>query len=239
MLTALEGKTQYVYYHLMGEPLCHPELPSFLRMAADRGYRSVLTTNGTLLHKRGGELLSAPLHKVSISLHSFEEGDDDAFWQYLSRVAEFAEAATQKGTIVVLRLWNQGFDGGRNDRILAFLRDRIEGDWTKNSRGIRIRDKLHLEYGERFEWPDREAPLRGERVRCYGLCDQFGILSDGSVVPCCLDSDGVMTLGNVFEEDLGEILSGERARAIADGFRRSVGAEELCRRCGYAERFLK
>ena len=238
VLTALEGRTRFLYYHLMGEPLSHPLLPKFLEMAAERGFRSVLTTNGTLLKKRGEELLAAPLHKISISLHSFEEGGEDAFWRYLSQVSDFAEAASKKGIIVVLRMWNRGFDEGRNDRILSFFRDRIEGEWADNSRGIRIHDKLHLEWGERFEWPDPQAPLGGERVRCYGLCDHFGILSDGTVVPCCLDSDGTLALGNLFSEELSDILSGERASAIADGFRRGVAAEELCRRCGYAERFV-
>ena len=237
VLMALEGQTRFLYYHLMGEPLSHPLLPKFLEMAAERGFRSILTTNGTLLKTKGDALLSAPLHKVSISLHSFEEGDETTFLRYLSEVAEFSERASRQGIIVVLRMWNQGFDEGRNDRILSFFRDRIEGEWVKNSKGIRIHDKLHLEWGERFAWPDANAPLGGERVRCYGLCDHFGILADGTVVPCCLDSEGGLSLGNLFSEPLSDILSGERARAIADGFRQSVAVEELCRRCGYAERF--
>ncbi len=239
VLSSLEGKTEYVYYHLMGEPLCHPELPLFLRMAKERGFRSILTTNGTLLNKRREELLASPIHKVSISLHSFEEGGEFAFWRYLTEVAGFAEAASKQGVIVVLRMWNRGYDEGRNDRVLSFFRERIEGEWTENSKGIRIHDKLHLEWGERFAWPDLQAPLGDERVCCYGLCDHFGILSDGRVVPCCLDSEGTLTLGNIFSEELSDILSGDRARAISEGFQKGIAAEELCRRCGYARRFLK
>ncbi len=238
VLDQLGGQTKYVYYHLMGEPLCHPELPLFLRMAKERGFQSVLTTNGTLLKKRKQELLNAPLHKVSVSLHSFEEDGEEAFLRYLSEVAEFSEAASQKGIIVVLRMWNRGFDEGRNERILAFFQEKIKGEWAENTKGIRIHRKLHLEWGDRFAWPDREAPMGDGEVFCYGLADHFGILSDGTVVPCCLDSEGTLALGNLFGQELSEILSSSRAQSIADGFRQHRAAEELCRRCGYARRFL-
>ena len=236
ILEQLEGKTQYVYYHLMGEPLTHPELPLFLQMAADRGFKSIITTNGTLLDKVGQELLDAPLHKVNISVHSLEQGDST---EYLSRVAAFADAASRAGVLISLRLWNKDHDGGRNEDTEAFLRQKLPGDWQENSRGYRIREKLFLEYGDRFEWPDRDAADRGEQVFCYGLRDQFGILCDGTVVPCCLDSDGVIALGNVLTEELTDILNSPRAKAIVDGFSCRKATEDLCRRCGYAQRFSK
>ena len=89
----LQGKVQFLYFHLMGEPLTHPQLPLFLQMAAQRGFRSVITTNGTLLRRCGETLLAAPIHKISISLHSFEGADEDAHRAYLSQVADFAGAA--------------------------------------------------------------------------------------------------------------------------------------------------
>ncbi len=237
VLDALDGQTKFVYYHLMGEPLTHPDLPEMIRTATARGFRSVVTTNGTLLKKRGGELIVAHPHKVSISVHSFEGGSEQAFASYLATIADFADAASAAGIIVVFRLWNKGCDEGRNARIEAFLRERFTGEWTPNSRGVRIRDKLHLEWGDRFVWPDKDAPDGGDEVFCYGLGDHFGILSDGTVVPCCLDSDGVINLGNVFEQPLTEILTSPRAQAMVEGFRRRSVTEDLCRRCGYARRF--
>ena len=238
ILDQLTGQTEYIYYHLMGEPLTHPELPLFLKTAAQRGFRSVITTNGTLLNKRGNEIIAAGVHKVSISLHSFEEADEAAYHRYLSQVAKFADAAANAGIIVVLRLWNRGCDGGRNALAVDFLRSRIAGDWAENSRGIRIRDKFYLEWGDRFQWPDQDAPVQGEKFFCYGMRDHFGILCDGTVVPCCLDSEGVINLGNVFTDDLSAILASQRATAIARGFERRIAAEDLCRRCGYAQRFV-
>lgn len=237
VLEQLSGKTSYIYYHLMGEPLTHPELPEFLRMAGERGFRSVLTTNGTLLEKRGQALLDGRLHKISISIHSFEEGDAQSHRRYLEQIAAFAARAAQAGTIVCLRLWNRGFDGGRNDSTLAILRELFPQEWAENNRGYRLRDRLFLEWGDRFEWPDLAAPLGPEAVFCHGMKDQFGILCDGSVVPCCLDSEGVITLGNVFSQNLGEVLQSPRAQAMVQGFGCRRASEELCRRCGYAQRF--
>ena len=238
ILNQLEGKTQYIYYHLMGEPLLHPELPKCLELAAARGFHSILTTNGTLLKKRGHEILRAGIHKISISLHSFEGSNEASHRAYLQEVADFADAAANAGIVVVLRLWNRGFDEGRNDTTLHFLRSVIDGQWGENSRGIRIRDKFYLEWGDRFQWPDKDAPVQGEQFFCYGMRDHFGILCDGTVVPCCLDSEGVINLGNVFTDDLSAILSSPRAEAITKGFARRTASEELCRRCGYAQRFV-
>lgn len=237
VLDRLAGHTRYLCYHLMGEPLTHPELPGFLEMAADRGFRSVITTNGTLLKKRGAELIRAKPHKVSISLHSFEEEDPQAFARYLAETADFADSASRAGIITVFRLWNRGFDDGRNQTALDFLHARLEGPWAENTRGYRIRDRLFLEWGDRFQWPDRDAPEQGSDVFCYGLRDHFGILCDGSVVPCCLDSDGVITLGNLFEKPLEEILDSPRAKEMLRGFACRTATEDLCRRCGYARRF--
>lgn len=238
VLEQLAGQTKYIYYHLMGEPLTHPQLPRFLEMAGNHGFRSVITTNGTLLDQRGEAILAAGVHKVSISLHSFEEEDDLAFRNYLQKVADFAEVASKTGTIVVFRLWNRGCDSGRNEMALSLLRSRLNGPWAENTRGYRIRDKLFLEWGDRFRWPDKEDPVQEEQVLCYGMRDHFGILCDGSVVPCCMDSEGVITLGNVFQQELSQILCSPRAEAMAEGFARREAVEDLCRRCAYARRFL-
>lgn len=238
ILKQLQGQTSYIYYHLMGEPLVHPALPEYIRLAGEGGFKSIVTTNGTLLSKRKDELLSAGVHKVNISLHSFEQGSEDEHKRYLCELSDFAKTAAEQGTIVVFRLWNKGFDGGKNDFVLDFLKAQIDGEWKENTRGLRIKEKLFLEWGERFEWPDEQAEMKGDRFFCYGLKDQFGILCDGTVVPCCLDSDGVIALGNIFKEDLDTILNSPRAKAMVEGFQCGKATEDLCRRCGYAQRFV-
>ena len=233
----LSGVTQYIYYHLMGEPLTHPSLPDFLDMAAEQGFRSIITTNGTRLAEVGERLPAHGVHKVSISLHSFEGDIKEKHIQYIKKCADFADKASKYGVLTVFRLWNKGYDEGRNDITLSILHECFPSEWCENERGARIRHKFHLEWGERFDWPTMDIPPIGDRVFCYGLGDHFGILSDGTVIPCCLDREGDIALGNAFDGDLCEILSSERAENIRDGFARREAREELCKRCGYARRF--
>lgn len=233
----LQGVTRYIYYHLMGEPLTHPLLPEMIRVANARGFRSAITTNGTLLPQRGAELIDAGVYKVNISVHSFEQGSLDAYLSYLNGCMDFAEQASKAGVLVILRLWNNGVDEGRNVDIVERLKARFPEPWHWGSRGARIHDKLHLEYGDRFRWPDMTAEDQGDQVFCYGLKDHFGVLCDGSVVPCCLDHEGDITLGNLFTQDAEEILHSPRAEAMRKGFACRHATEELCQRCGYARRF--
>ncbi|MBE6551296.1 MAG: radical SAM protein [Ruminococcaceae bacterium] len=239
----LKGKTEYLYYHLMGEPLTHPLLPDFIEYASSMGFRSAVTTNGSLLAEKGDALIEKGVYKVSISVHSFEDGEKEEYERYLSDCFDFADKASKKGVLTVLRLWNKGYDNGRNISTLELLEKRFpkgkDNEWHEGRRGVRIRDKLHLEYGERFEWPDMNAKEYGSDVFCYGLKDHFGILVDGTVVPCCLDSEGNIPLGNIYESSADEILSSARAVDMFNGFSVRKASEELCKRCGYAQRFNK
>lgn len=239
----LRGITEYLYLHVLGEPLTHPMLPTFIEYAKTCGFKVAITTNGTLLRERGEALILAGAYKVNISLHSFEGENEDKQTAYIRECIDFADRASQAGVLTVLRLWNIGHDGKnavidkRNAKTLELLHERFEGNWALGARGARIRDKLHLEYGEQFEWPDMNAEYLGESVFCHGLGDHFGILADGTVVPCCLDAEGDMALGNIFESDIRNILASEKALAIKEGFVKKKAVEELCRRCRYARRF--
>lgn len=233
----LVGVTDYIYLHVMGEPLTHPDLPELIKCATRKGFKCAVTTNGTLLDSRGDELISSGVYKVNLSVHSFESGEEERYRAYIQSLIHFADKASSAGVLTVLRLWNKGCDGGLNDSTLEMLKTGLLGEWKWGTRGARIRHKLHLEYGDRFEWPDVEADFVGESVFCYGLGDHFGILCDGRVIPCCLDREGEITLGNIFDTPVRDILSSPRARAMACGFERRCATEELCKRCGYATRF--
>ena len=238
LLPKLRPWTDFLYFHLMGEPLCHPQLSSFLQTAGEQGFKVILTTNGSLLANQQPTLLSAAaLHKVNISLHAFEANDlDIPFETYLQNCFEFGKAA--EGTkLVVYRLWNQGGADKRNEEILTMLEQYFPKPWVHERKGIRIGDRVYLEYGDKFDWPDLSAEDLGEQVFCYGLRDQIGVLCDGTVVPCCLDHEGDLALGNLFTADLETILETDRAKAILNGFQQKVATEELCRKCGYARRF--
>ncbi len=234
----LRPYAEFLYFHLMGEPLCHPQLKEFLDIAHGNGFRVILTTNGTLLPRQQALLLSSPaLHKVNISLHAFEANDLSVpFERYLADCFAFGQAA-KGGPIVVYRLWNHGGADRRNNEILESLRLAFPEPWITQRQGIRLADRTYLEYGDKFDWPDLQAEDGGKKVFCYGLRDQLGVLCDGTVVPCCLDHEGDLTLGNLFRQELSDILESPRAKAIYDGFSRKQASEDLCRRCGYARRF--
>lgn len=238
LLPKLRPYADFLYFHLMGEPLLHPLLERFLELAGKHGFKVILTTNGTLLQKQQHVLLKSPaLHKVNISLHAFEANDPSIpFSEYLQGCFQFGQAAEGK-KLVAYRLWNQGGQDKRNEEILAALRRFFPAPWTTERRGTRIGDRVYLEYGDKFDWPDLSAADGGEAVFCYGLRDQLGVLCDGTVVPCCLDHEGDIALGNLFTQSMDEILESPRAKAIYEGFSHRKAAEELCRRCGYARRF--
>lgn len=238
LLPKLRPWSDFLYFHLMGEPLCHPQLERFLHLAGDAGFKVILTTNGTLLNKQQEILLSSSaLHKINISLHAFEANDLSVpFSQYLSQCLDFGQAATGK-KLVVYRLWNQGGAEELNGRILTALKSAFPEPWNEERRGYRLDERIYLEYGDKFDWPDLSAEDGGKNVFCYGLRDQVGVLCDGTVVPCCLDHNGDIPLGNLFHQSMEEILSSPRAVAIYEGFQHKTAAEELCRKCGYARRF--
>ena len=238
ILPKLRSYTDFLYFHLMGEPLCHPHLAEFLQLAGDFGFRVILTTNGTLLAKQQRLLLDAPaLHKVNISLHAFEANDYAVpFETYLADCLAFGQAAAGS-KIVVYRLWNQGGADAYNTQILNQLHAAFPNPWVQERMGTRIAPKTYVEHGDKFDWPDLSAPESDAPQFCYGLRDQLGVLCDGTVVPCCLDHEGDIALGNLFTEDLDHILNTPRAQAIYNGFSGREAVEPLCRRCGYARRF--
>ena len=240
MLVRLRPWTDYLYFHLMGEPLCHPRLQDYLHMAGEMGFRVILTTNGTLLQKQQEMLLASPgLHKVNVSLHAFEANDLQVpFEEYLRQCLAFGKAA-EGNKLVSYRLWNSGGLEELNGHIIAAMEQAFPGPWVQERKGIRIGQRVYLEHGDKFDWPDLSAADCGEQVFCYGLRDQIGVLCDGTVVPCCLDHEGDLALGNLLEMPLAEILETPRAKAMFDGFAAGRAAEELCRKCGYARRFQK
>lgn len=242
LLPKLRPYAEYLYFHLMGEPLLHPELSRFLKIAGDYGFRVILTSNGTLLKKRKAELLeAASLHKINLSLHSFEANERGAdFDEYLSACLELGRIpAPERNFIVAYRLWNGGGADRLNGRIESAMHAAFPGDWDAVRGGFRLSDRVFLQYGEKFDWPGYSPEERNENTFCYALRDQIGVLSDGTVVPCCLDRNGDLALGNLFSQSMEEILNSERARSIYEGFSRRTAAEELCRQCGFVKRFQK
>lgn len=238
---------EQVCFHLMGEPLTHPRFAEFVRVCAEAGLPVNLTTNGTLLTPaRADALLDPAVRQVNFSVHSFAAnfpGRDPG--PYLEPLFAFARRALQvrPDLYVNYRLWNLAGAGAAENAGLvarvgrAFgveLEDRAD---VRRGKSLRVAGRLYLNFDTRFDWPSPAAPLRSSSGTCRAVSRQIGILSDGTVVPCCLDKEGVVALGDATRRTLEEILAGERAQAMARGFREGRLAEDLCRRCTFAARF--
>ena len=226
----LRGRAIFLYFHLMGEPMLHPLLPDFIRMAREKGFNTVLTSNGTLPLK-AMRLLSSLPHKVQLSLHSHESNGKGILAEYIDKVMQFAIPAAEQGTCVVLRLWNQGGRESENEQVMQLLEQYVQKPWIERPDGYRLCDNLYLEFDRKFEWPEVKKEDTSHSVFCKALHKQIGILSDGSLVPCCMDHDGDITLGNLFTQSLDEILESPRAKAMTEGFRHHRATESLCQNC--------
>lgn len=238
VLNKIKPYTDYIYFHLLGEPLCHPDLADFLNITDKMNFKVIITTNGTLLNKNKDILLKSKSHyKTVISLHSFEANDNNMpFEKYLEDCCSYAKSAENK-KIVALRLWNNGGKDSLNDAILSKIEEYFPKPWVQERKGIRVGERIYIEYGDKFDWPSLENNDIEEKIFCYGLRDQIGILADGTVVPCCLDNNGEINLGNIFEKDLDEIINSERAQKIYNGFSNRNACEELCKRCSVVRKF--
>jgi len=242
--------TDQVCLHLMGDPLVHPKLSEFIQICADSALPIFLVTNGTLLREKQAELLLHPIiRQVNFSLHSFPDNfpkEDPTI--YLERIFAFTERAfiERPDLYVNFRIWNlqetRG-SGEQNRSMLARIGERFgmehacaNIDVTKQ-KSVRVKNRLYLHFDTEFIWPSLDLPVLGERGTCYGLSNHFGILADGTVVPCCLDKEAAIPLGRVPEQSVLEIIDNPRAKAILQGFRDRKLVEDLCRRCQYIERF--
>ncbi|MVX63537.1 radical SAM protein [Clostridium chromiireducens] len=248
IVKSIKPYTDHIYLHLMGEPFLNKELQNFLNVSNEHLLKVNITTNGTLINEVKEILLNASsLRQVNISLHSFEanEGNID-FNEYIDNVIKFVKEATEKTKIICsLRLWNldtkYSASNNMNFDIFKLLEQEfdVEADIKeslKEKNSFKLKNNVYLSMGEKFKWPSLKVEELGERAFCYGLRDQIGILVDGTVVPCCLDSDGSIPLGNVFENSLEEILNSNRAKSIYEGFSGRKAVEDLCKRCGFINR---
>ncbi len=250
-LDQIQGHAEYIYFHVKGEPLLHPKIDELLDISHEKGFKVNLTTNGTLLGKNKHKLLGKPaLRQMNFSLHSFDghEGSVDKEG-YVGSVLDFAkEAVATSNMIVSLRLWNLTSDNDtnlkndRNREILEQIQQAFNLDFRIEERfvrgqGIKIADRVYLNHEEEFKWPDLKEKEDERKGFCHALRNQAGVLVDGTVIPCCLDGEGVINLGNLHAKPFAEIIEGERATRLHDGFSRREVVEELCRKCGYRQRF--
>lgn len=251
ILDQIKPYTDYIYFHVKGEPLLHPEIDKFLDLSHEKGFKVNITTNGTLIAQVKDKIMNKPgLRQMNFSLHSFDANDKyDNKDEYINDIFSFVKETRENDDIIIaLRLWNLDKDNvvnlenKKNYEILEVIEKefnlayKIDEQITK-TRGIKVTDKVFLNQDHKFDWPDLKEKEDDGIGFCYGLRNQIAVLVDGTVVPCCLDGEGVIDLGNINKKDFSEILEGDRAKNIFDGFSNRKAVEELCRKCGYRRKF--
>ncbi len=250
ILDEIRPHTKYIYLHVKGEPLLHPRIDQLLDAAHAKGFKVNITTNGTLIKKNREKLLAKPaLRQINFSLHSFDghEGSENRE-KYLGDILDFVRDAKEFNTIISYRLWNLQKEhvteiaARRNRETLEILENEYKLDYrieekVQPGKGVKIANNIYLNQDHEFRWPSLLAPEDEGKGFCHALRSQAAILVDGTVVPCCLDGEGVINLGNVNQTAFTDIVEGERATNIVDGFSRREAVEELCRKCGYRQKF--
>jgi radical SAM protein with 4Fe4S-binding SPASM domain len=251
ILDQIKGYTDYLYFHVKGEPLLHPRIDEFLDLSYEKGYQVNITTNGTRIQKVKEQLLGKPaLRQINFSLHSFDgnEGTQEKD-DYMEQILSFIKEAIERSEILLsMRLWNLvennviNQEVKRNNELLTSIEREFDLPYkilemVTPGRGIKIADHVYLNQDYEFKWPDLKEAEDDGCGFCYGLRNQVAILVDGTVVPCCLDGEGIIALGNIKNAPFSNIIENERANNFVNGFTRREAVEELCRKCGFRKRF--
>lgn len=241
--------TKVVSLHLMGDPLVHPKLAEIVEICDQYGLKIFLVTNGVLLREKETEILLHPaFRQVNFSLHSFADnfGDKDA-GAYLDKIFSYTERAFEErpNLFINYRLWNlkspRGKETNNRDLLLRIEQrfgSKVPDDFDHRlKKNLIVKKRLSLHFDTEFVWPGSDLPVLGTTGTCYGLSSHFGVLVDGTVVPCCLDKEGAISLGKIGDRPLTAILGDSRAKSMLAGFKANKLIEDLCQRCQYIERF--
>jgi radical SAM protein with 4Fe4S-binding SPASM domain len=239
--------TEEACLHLMGEPIAHPNFAQIISICCDLNVPIQLTTNGVVIEQKKKILLeNNSIRQINFSIQSYKDNfPDRSLKDYLLPIFDFTKELYQRRPEVYVnyRLWNMADqEEPDNEEFFNLLESyfnievnrRVQVEAIKSKK---IKDRLYLHFDSRFEWPSLDLPLLGTKGRCHGLISHIGIHADGTVVPCCLDKEALITLGNCLEKDLASILNSDRALAMEHGFKNNNLVEDLCQRCPYIRRF--
>lgn len=238
--------TDYVCFHVKGEPLLHKELGTFLDLCNAYHLKVNITTNGTKISEVAGVLEGKPaLRQINFSVHSFGGRIGEGRTDYIKELIQYAKQLRAHSNVLIsYRFWNLGDreKESENKDLLRVLEHEYNLDFeidliNGSFRGIQIADKVYVNQDQEFEWPHLSKEEDEGIGFCHGLRNQAAILVDGTVVPCCLDQEGDISLGNIKEMSFSDMIKSERAVSLYEGFSNRKAVEELCRKCGYRRKY--
>ncbi|MCI6847336.1 MAG: radical SAM protein [Erysipelotrichaceae bacterium] len=228
IINKIAGYTKEIYLHVLGEPLMHKDINYFIDYAHNMGILVNITTNGYLINKIKD---NKNIHRLNISMHSFNSRYGIEIDEYIDNVFYVVDNLRDK-TFVSLRLWVKTEN---TKKILEYINKRygtkiLEID---NNKKIKISNNLIIDSFHEFIWPDINNSYYNENGRCNGLIDHFGILSTGEIIPCCLDSKGIINLGNIYQDNLEDVFNSKLVKEMREGFLNNKKCQELCRHCSF------
>jgi len=250
ILDQLQEYTHEIALHVMGDPMVLFNLRDYLEFAEKYHFKVMITTSGFYLDAVRRQTLFHPcVRQVNISLNSFNKNSvSRTFEAYIDPILALCDEKISRNSdfFINLRLWNLDEEHSElvfNKKLFNVLEkhfslDSLAAMISGERQSIRLASKVLLHFDRYFQWPSLQNEVVGDGY-CHGLSKQIAILSDGKVVPCCLDSEGIMELGNLHVTNLGKILSSKRAFEIIQGFAHAIAHEELCQKCSYKDRFSK
>jgi radical SAM protein with 4Fe4S-binding SPASM domain len=249
VISQAQNYTNEIACHVVGDPLTLSNLHLYLDIIEKYGLKAMLTTSGYFIKKQSLETLFHPCVKqINISLNSFNKNDTSlTFEQYITPVLALCEAKQKRKEelFINLRVWN--FDEMMSERsfnemLFSTFTKHFNTELSLNKiyeerpKSIRLASKILVHFDNYFEWPSLNNPNYGHGT-CQGLHSHIAVLASGKVVPCCLDCDGVIELGDLHQNTLEEILNTKRTKDMIEGFNVHKAVEELCQKCSYKDRF--
>lgn len=226
ILDKIKDYTDYLYFHVLGEPLMHPCINEFINTAASKGFKINITTNGYLINKIKD---NKNIRQLNISLHSYTKDANINLETYLTIIFDSIDELIKNNTYISLRMWVKN---KHNNEMVQFINKRYNTIVNLETYH-KINDYLFINPFHEFIWPDLNNNYYSENGSCYALKDHIGILSDGTIIPCCLDTKGIIKLGNIFKDELSEVLNTDRVKNMIKCFKGNKKCEELCRHCNF------
>lgn len=246
----LKEFTKELAYHIVGDPLVLGNLEEYLDISLKHNLKvNITTTANNISQKHYKALINSSIKQINFSLNSYNANSHKkSFEEYLEPILEFVKFAQEAKHeyFINFRIWNldeekTAFEFNKKvfDKINSFFGSNLNIDeiYKNKPKNIRVDRKIFINFDEYFVWPNLKNEIVSQKGFCYGLTSHFGILSNGTVVPCCLDLDANINLGNIHQSTVKDILQTNRAKNMIKGFKNSILVEELCQKCEYRTRF--